>query len=156
MSLSQRPFVRHSLSAVFCRLGVRLSAVLLLSGCASGMISMDDPEPRQRPGQCKVITASEYEELLKKAALGKNFAIFSKIMNDRQPRGPFTLVSLRFDSFDKSGTWGVINLNGNQVDAADTFFETTTGVYENLTRLMQFPSCAGRIVSIQQRLLFKK
>jgi len=63
---------------------------------------------------------------------------------------------LRFDFFDKSGTWGVINLNGNQVDAADTFFETTAGVYENLTRLIQFPSCAGRIVSIQQRLLFKK
>jgi len=156
MSSIQRPFVPHSPSAVVCRLGTCLFIFLILSGCASGLIGADDPEPRQRPGQCKVITASEYEEFLKKAATGKNFAIFSKIMNDRQPKGPFTLVSLRFDFFDKSGTWGVINLNGNQVDAADTFLETTTGVYENLTRLIQFPSCAGRIVSIQQRLLFKK
>lgn len=117
---------------------------------------MDEPEPRQREGQCKVITAGEYEEVLKNAAVGKNFAIFSKRLNDRQPKGPFQLLSLRFDSYDQSGAWGVINMNGTQVDAADTFFETTPGVYENLTRLIRFPSCTGRIINIQQRLLFKK
>ena len=156
MSSYQRPLITHSRGAVFIRLGLCLSLFLLLTGCASGLISLDDIEPRQRPGQCKVITAGEYEEVFKKLVVGKNFAFFSKSMNDRQPKGPFALVSLRFDSYDQSGNWGMINLNGTQVDAADTFFETSPGVYENLTRLIQFPSCAGRIVSIQQRLLFKK
>jgi hypothetical protein len=156
MLLSQRPLILHSAKVVFCRLGVCLSILFLLSGCTSNLIGADDPEPRQRSGQCKIITVGEYEELLRKSFTGQNFAIFSKIKNDREPKGPFTLASLRFDFYDKSGTWGVIYLNGIQVDAADTFFETKPGIYENLTKLIHFPSCAGRIVSIQQRLLFKK
>ena len=156
MSSNQGPFTLRLPTATYSRLRVAVFPVFLLSGCTADLISVDDPEPRQRPGQCKVITHGEYEALFKKTFAGQNFAIFSKLMNDRQPKGPFKLVALRFDSYGQSTTWGVINLNGTQVDAADTFFETTPGVYENLTRLMRFPSCDGRIVSIQQRLLFKK
>ena len=149
-------FSMHSPGAAISRRVMGVVICFLLSACASDLIGLDDPEPRQRTGQCKVITASEYQVLFNGIATGRNFAIFSKLTNDRQPKGPYQLMSVRFDTVDQSAQWGIIRLNGMPVDAADTFFETSPGVYENLTRLMQFPSCAGRITSIQQRLLFKK
>jgi hypothetical protein len=156
MILSHEIFSLRLSASQFCCRGLCVAICCLLSACASGLMGMDDPEPPRRTGQCKVITVNEYEALFSGLSAGQNFAIFSKLANDRQPKGPYELMTLRFDTVDQSGKWGVISLNGTQVDAADTFFETSPGVYENLTRLMQFPSCAGRITSIQQRLLFKK
>ena len=156
MFLNCEIFTFRAPASAFGRCTLTLSISFLLSSCAPALISLDDPEPRRRSGQCKVITANEYEILSERLYLSRNFAIFSKITNDLQPKGPYQLMSLRFDSVDQSGRWGIISMNGVQVDTADTFLETGPGVYENLTRLMQFPSCSGRITNIQKRLFFKK
>lgn len=164
MSLSLENYTAGSPLGHVCRRCLRLMICIFLSSCTYAPTAIDDPEPPQRTGQCKVIKISEYEQILTGLAIGNqvrgdigwNFAIFTKRSGDRQPKGPYQLVSLNFDKVDKLGAWGIISLNGTQVDAADTFFETSPGVYENLTQLMEFPSCAGRITNIQHRLLFEK
>jgi hypothetical protein len=107
-----------------------------------------DPGPSSRPGQCKVIRRAEYEDVLKLNLVGKRYATFSKLRNDVKPAGPYKVQTIQF--LVDRGQWGVILINGIALDTADVMLEISQGSFLNLTNLISFPSCKGRITDIQR------
>jgi hypothetical protein len=134
---------------------ISVMAALTLGGCAFDS-ELSDAAPVMPRDQCRVFSQAEYQKVVQRNFIGKNFALFSKVRHDTKPRGPYVLKNLKFDSSGQPDTMGVLNFNGMKIDAADTFMETSDGTYVNLTKLIDFPSCASQTMKIQQRLLLKR
>jgi hypothetical protein len=104
--------------------------VVGISGCASNQL---DRKPYD-VGQCSVIRQEDASsfEVSKNALIGKRYAFYSKAKMESQPRGPYILRDVGFTKLSDRGSWWQVKFNGNPVDVAETFIETSTGAFENL------------------------
>lgn len=128
--------------------------IIALSGCASNQPDSKPPEV----GQCTVILQVDANkfEASKQVFIGKRYAIYSKAKKDSQPQGPYILRDVAFAKISEHGTWWQVKFNGQPIDVADTFIETSAGTFENLIVVQNqivSSSCDSQTLKFQKKLL---
>jgi len=145
---------QNMLSAVITAL------IIALSGCASNQpVTSNQPDPKPyEAGQCSIIRQDDANrfEVSKQALIGKRYANFSKAKKDRDPQGPYILRDVSFSKLSDNRTWWQVKFNGQPIDVAETFIETSAGTFENLIVVQsQFVSgsCDPQALKFQKKLL---
>ena len=107
-----------------------VGVAVALCGCAS---NQPDPKPSEL-GQCTIIRQEDAYgfEVSKHTLIGKTYAIYSKFNKDVKPRGPYILRDISILKSSPHGTWWSVRFNGQPIDLAEIFIETSPGTLENL------------------------
>jgi len=136
-----------------------------ISGCVGVLedpsLTTESYELTRKPyelGQCTVIRQEDANrfEVSKQALIGKRYAIYSKAQKDSQPQGPFILSDIALAKLSEYGSWWQVRFNGQPIDVAETFIETSAGTFENLIVVQsQFVSgsCDPQALKFQKKLL---